>query len=157
MDSLDSYDVHNTDDYDDDFSSDDFNEDAYAYDLIQNKLKTLIKGNNNNNDNNTLHPRDRQMLYIDINNIINQLDIVDDKEYLQLISSLFNDKHVTVIGNDLEKKDRGLRFAALNLFLFCLQNQLPYCNNNEDNEEENDTDNTIYEPYILNLKLFLKR
>ena len=39
MDSLDSYDVHNTDDYDDDFSSDDFNEDAYAYDLIQNKLK----------------------------------------------------------------------------------------------------------------------
>ena len=157
MDALDSYDVHNTDDYDDDFSSDDFNEDAYAYDLIQNKLKTLIKGNNNNNDNNTLHPRDRQMLYIDINNIINQLDIVDDKEYLQLISSLFNDKHVTVIGNDLEKKDRGLRFAALNLFLFCLQNQLPYCNNNKDNEEENDTDNTIYEPYILNLKLFLKR
>ena len=42
MDSLDSYDVHNTDDYDDDFSSDDFNEDAYAYDLIQNKLKTLM-------------------------------------------------------------------------------------------------------------------
>ena len=75
---------------------------------------------------------------------------------MQLISSLFNDKHVTVIGNDLEKKDRGLRFAALNLFLFCLQNQLPYCNNNEDNEEENDTDNTIYEPYILNLKLFLR-
>ena len=39
MDALDSYDLHNTDDYDDDPSSDDFNEDAYAYDLIQNKLK----------------------------------------------------------------------------------------------------------------------
>ena len=34
MDALDSYDLHNTDDYDDDFSSDDFNEDAYAYDLL---------------------------------------------------------------------------------------------------------------------------
>ena len=98
------------------------------------------------------------MLYIDVNSTIATLDEKLDREYLHLIASLFGPKHLEIISRDMEKKDRGLRLAATNLIVFCIQYGFAYglANNSRSFEDAagHEAVEKIYDPYVLNLKLF---
>ena len=128
----------------------------YAFDNIERQLETLVLL-----ERHKLFPRDRHMLYIDVNSTIATLNEKLDREYLHLIASLFGPKHLEIISRDMEKKDRGLRLAATSLIVFCIQYGFAYglANNSQSFEDAagHEVVEKIYDPYVLNLRLFINR